>query len=247
MNNLSEAANAALPDFSRHEGRDEQTAETVRKTELIAASVSLGLLVLCMLPVLGTFFSNLWKNGFGSALGNGLLTLVIMALVFLGLNRLVGALLLRPYRALQYRASMKRMTEALPSLGIAPAVLHQWQAPNPGVLALDTQRGVLYVNARSANYQRLFLTAHEIIGVKVERESEIHTQTTHGGSMAVFSSAGFGYNFGSRSKSTSVTVERAFLEIHYQLPGAPAPEWVAIPFGENRREADSMAVAIQRL
>lgn len=242
---------ADLPAANAHDalsaGRDELSARTVRTTEQRAAWVFLGLVALCLLPVLGAFFSSLFRDGIGSALASGLLALLLMAVVFLVLNRVLQALLVTPYRALQYRGALKRMQADLPGLGVQLAMQHQWSAPTPGVLALDTRQGLLYANARDTDYQRLLLRRQDILGAKVERESEVHTQTRHGGSLAVFSSAGIGYNFGSRSKSTSKVVERAFLEIHYQLPGAPAPGWLAVPFGEDRRAADSFAVAIQRL
>ena len=228
-------------------GRDVQTAEVVRKTEFISACVTLALAGFCVLIVLVNFVRPLFSHGLGEALPSGLISLAVMVLVFLVANRLLGALVLRPWQALRYRACTKRMVAELPTLGVQPAMLHQWSAPNPGVLALDTPHQMLYVNARSGHYQRLQLRPQDIMGVKVERESEVHTTTTHGGSLAVFSRMGIGYNFGSRSKSTSTVVERAFLEIHYQLLGAPAPAWLAVPFGEDRRAADSFAVAIQRL
>lgn len=219
----------------------------MRQTELISAGVTLALGGFCLLIVLTNFFGPLFKHGLGQALANSLITLAVMAFVFLGVNRLLGALVLLPWQALRYRACTKRMVGELPALGVQPAMLHQWSAPNPGVLALDTRQQLLYVNARSGGYQRLQLRPQDIIGVKVERESEVHTKTTHGGSLSVFSSMGLGYTFGSRSKSTSTVIERAFLEVHYQLPGQAAPAWLAVPFGENRRDADSVAAAIQRL
>ncbi|MDO5691822.1 MAG: hypothetical protein Q4G70_04975 [Pseudomonadota bacterium] len=233
--------------FSQYEGRDDATASVVQRTELIAAIISFTLLGLLAIFVLIAFFSNLFKQGIGHALINAALSLLVMGFIFLLINRALGAFVMAPYRSVQYRGSMKKMAQSLPGYGLQPALVHQWHTPNPGVIALDTQNGVLFINARSSDYQRLFLKSEDIIGVKVERESEVHTTTTHGGSLAVFSRMGFGYNFGSRSKSKSVVHERAFLEIHFQQPGAAAPSWVAIPFGEARRDADSMAAAIQRL
>lgn len=247
MNDIHTPGSASLPGFARHAGRDEQTAAAVRKTELIPGLLALCLMALCLLPVASNFFINWWRHGIGSGLGNGLVALLVMGVVFVVASAALQFLFVLPWCALRYRACMKRMAEALPGMGLTPTLLHQWSDPSPGLLALDAQQGLLYINASSNGYERLFLTPADILGAKVESESEIHTQTTHGGSVTMFSSAGLGYNFGSRSKSTSVTVENAFLEIHYQQPGMAAPAWVALPFGENRRDAESMLMAIQRL
>lgn len=147
---------------------------------------------------------------------------------------------------MRYSACAKRMAAEAQQNGLRPVAAHQWTWPQPGVLALDRQNNALFACVWGNGYERLLLSPREVIGVKVERESEIHTDTKHGGSFALFSSGGWGYQFGSRSKSKSVTIERAFLEIHYQREGAAAPGWVAVPYGEERREADSMAVAIQQ-
>ena len=227
--------------------RDDDAMATVRQVEFVSSCVTLGVAALCLIPVIRAFFSGLASVGTGYGLLNGVLMLVLMAMVYMVGNGLLQRLVVAPYRAVRYGAVQKRMANVPATLGLHPGVLRQWRLPAPGLLALDSTRGLLFVNMRATNYHGLLLTGNDIIGAKVERESEVHTQTTHGGSLGVFSRIGVGYSFGSTSKSKSVVIERAFLEVHFQQPTATAPGWIAIPYGADRRDADSMAAAINRL
>ncbi|WP_147473774.1 hypothetical protein [Allofranklinella schreckenbergeri] len=154
----------------------------------------------------------------------------------------------------------QRRDSELISLGFNTKDAHFWFDSNyfwpskrrifASFLTLDVQRRLLYINLAECDYENLVIGANEIRDVKVERESEVHTTTTHKGgfSFALFGSGvGAGYHADGKSHSKSVEVERAFLEIHYQRACDAAPRWVAIPFGEDRRKADSMAIAIRQL
>lgn len=228
-------------------GRDEEAYSTVRHVEFISSCVTLGVLFLCLLIIVGTFFFNIIKEGLSSALLNGIFTLAIMIGAFILFNGLLQNLVVAPYRSVRYGRIQKHMTQMPSALGLHPSILHSWRLPTPGLLTLDSGRDLLYINMHAFNYRPLLLAGSDIVGAKVERESEVHTKTTHGGSLGVFSRIGIGYNFGSSSKSKSVVVERAFLEIHYQRSTDNVPGWVAIPYEENRRDADSVAAAINRI
>lgn len=226
--------------------QDSRTFHAVRQTEQICAWTVLGIGGFLLLVLIANVLSSFFKHGIGEAILALLLVGVVLCLVFVGVTKLLELLVFKPWKAVRYSACAKRMAAEAQQNGLRPVAAHQWTWPQPGVLALDRQNNALFACVWGNGYERLLLSPREVIGMKVERESEIHTDTKHGGSFAIFSSGGWGYQFGSRSKSKSVTIERAFLEIHYQREGAAAPGWVAVPYGEERREADSMAVAIQQ-
>ncbi|MDO4794867.1 MAG: hypothetical protein Q4A28_02875 [Brachymonas sp.] len=232
--------------FKAHEGQDLATAHTVRLTEKVYAWTLLGLALAGIGLVASAFIANLLRKGFFSGLINALLLFFFLVLLWLGIKKLIDVLIMAPYKAIRYSACAKRMAAALPGYGLQQTLTHQWHLPAPGVLALDSRQSTLFLQTADTDYHRLFLHPGQIVEVKVERESEVHTQTRHSGSIGVFSRAGIGYNFGSKSSSKSVVIERAFLEVHYQQSNQLSPNWIAIPYGENRRDADAMAMAIRR-
>ncbi|WP_147473479.1 hypothetical protein [Allofranklinella schreckenbergeri] len=187
------------------------------------------------------------------------LFLIILALYLIGrlLQLIIFWIFLFPFLA--WRAmrmineANQRRNSGLVSLGLNIEDIYFWEKSRfnwPSFLALDVKRRLLYINLAERDYEDLVIGANEIRDVKVERESEVHTTTTHKGgfSFALFGSGvGAGYHADGKSHSKSVEVERAFLEIYYQRACDAAPRWVAIPFGEDRRKADSMAIAIRQL
>ncbi|RMX01255.1 hypothetical protein EBQ26_00240 [Allofranklinella schreckenbergeri] len=264
----------AMHDFSPPPalaGRDEVLVKTAKKIKrvgkilrgVLIAITGLALLLGVVLAV-AVFFAARPDVGWW-ALPLGLLVgLIVGGIVFAALMLLAsfGTLIfLLPWARLLASACTKHMKSELSALGLRPDRELFWKEGEtlwPNMLAVDTQRRALYLNMFLRDYERLVLCPNEILDVKVERESEIHTTTTHsGGTFSMFSSGiggdsyffghHYGYQSASKSRSKSVEVERAFLEIHYQRACDSAPRWVAIPFGGDRREADSMAIAIRQL
>lgn len=218
---------------------DEATVGAIRQINLVAGIPIIGLGAIVLVSSLVTWF----RRGTGEAIANLIIAAILSAIVIWIYNRLV----LRPAAAIRYGARAKAIVASLPALGVTPSLLHTWRSPTPGGVAVDNVGRQLFVQSDGTAHERLVLQPQHIVGVKVERETELHTQTKHGGRISAFSSVGLGYTFGGRSKSKTTTVERAFLEIHYQFAADQPPGWVAIPFGEKRRDADAMAAAIQRL
>ena len=131
-------------------------------------------------------------------------------------------------------------------MGINFSMEQLWINPSPGIIVVDVKQRLVFVESAGTNYYRLVLKPEHIVGAKVEREIENHTHTKHSGGTYIYGK-GIGYKFGGRSSSTTTTIERAFLEIHYRFGNDVAPSWVTIPFGSNRREAESMVIAIRQL
>jgi len=218
---------------------DEATVRAIRQINLVASVPVIGLV---SLVVLGAVVAGV-RRGIGEAIAQLIIGLIIAGIVIWIYNRLV----VRPAAAIRYAARAKAIAASLPGLGITPTLMHVWRAPTPGAVAIDGGRQLLFVQCEGTGHERLVLQAGHIVGVRVERETELHTQTKHGGRISAFSNGGLGYTFGGKSSSKTVAIDRAFLEVHYQFSADASPGWVAVPFGDKRRDADAMAAAIQRM
>lgn len=241
MTQTNSASNGKVAGGGQSVALWEQDEGVLKSSKILRWMAWAGLGLLAFVVVV-PFFEIWFRRGFGSALFNAIVSLLIFGLLFVIYARFVVGGVAR----VLYSKNRKAMVAALPALGVQPQLLQSWSLPTPGVLALDTQHRQVYIQSAGTGQQRIVLRPEQILGVKVERETEMHTTTKHGGSVGVFS-GNFGYNFGSTSKSKTTVIENAFLELHFQLNEHDAPDWVAVPYGANRRDADAMAAAIQRL
>ncbi|MCF3636108.1 hypothetical protein LU298_06285 [Komagataeibacter intermedius] len=217
--------------------------ECVEKTEKIKAFVPLALVVLCVAPpVLG----NLVHFRLGSALVNGVVCFLIAGLLIKGVNRFV----LAPFQTFRYKGAAEQLAREIQSSDQMVLQKRIWWEDTPGALAI-TRQGQLVIMDQNSRYQRLYLRPDQIVGVSVEREATHVTDTRHGGRFTVggLSRGGLfgGYTFGGRSRSTTRTVETAFLEIQYQLDRNGVTYITVVPFGTARRDAEALRTTIARL
>jgi hypothetical protein len=113
-----------------------------------------------------------------------------------------------------------------------------------------TTGGELLLVDRSSGYRVLRLARDGIAGVSVEREVTQVTQTRDSGRSVIGGVAGGlfgGWVSGGRSTSVSRQVEEAYLEIRYQLEPNGLVGVAVVPFGADRRGADSACAMIARL
>lgn len=211
------------------------TVASVERIQGITMLVAMGLLALLVVV-----------NWISSGFFNALIVAIVAVFVFMGFAFAANLLVLGPMQTVRYKACVKFLVDMVHRGGMQPTSTWTWHAPAPGICAVDARRKLVFIESRGTGFQPLLLRPEQILGAKVERESEVYTTTTHSGRTSVFGS-NLGHTFGGKSHSTSTVVERAFLEIHYQLEPQGSPGWVAIPFGANRRDADSMAAAITTL
>lgn len=184
----------------------------------------------------------------GGSLSEGIVVLIFSFLLWVAWVWVLKNLILKPLALVRYGARLKEIeTQMIPQLGLTPSMQWSWKLPSPGIIVMDQQKRVVFVESADTQFYQLVLKPNQIIGAKVERETELHTKTTHSGSFSIFSMAGFGYTFGSRSKSKTKAIDRAFLELHYVYDDQSAPSLVVIPFGTQRRSADSMVVALTQI
>ena len=216
---------------------------TVEQVEAITIWAPRAILALFVgLPVL----LNLLSGSIGLAIVVG----VIMFFVARIITTLVDALVVRPMTTVRYKAAASALSAQVQSLPEPTTLVQSWSNGAPGALAI-TRNGHLVLVDRSTNYSHLWLQSDQIVNVGVEREATQITKTKHGGSFtfgSLFGSGLFGaYNTGSRSRSTTKTIETAFLEIQYQLERNGSVYISIIPFGSDRRGADALCAAITRI
>lgn len=232
---------AIIPDATRPNVHPQAFA-CVEQTEKIGKIVPLAILaVLVGLPVL----SSLVHLRLGNAIIGGVIMFVVAGLVI----KLVETLILAPMRAVRYRGVANRLAAAVQSLPTPVSQWRSWWQGAPGALAI-TRRGDLVIVDRSTDYEELWLHPEQISSVSVEREATQITNTRHGGRFTLGGASGGlfgGYSFGGRSRSTTRTIETAFLEIRYQLDRNGVTYTTVIPFGEDRRAADALCATIARL
>lgn len=156
---------------------------------------------------------------------------------------------LRPSRNLRFRFAAKKLGSRLRAADDLSCPPCTWYTGAPGAFAL-TKEGELLLADRSSDYELLRLTPDRIADVSVEREVTQVTQTRHSGRTVIGGVGGGlfgGWVSGGRSTSVSSQVEEAYLEIRYQLePNRPVAVAV-VPFGADRRAADSACATILRL
>lgn len=219
--------------------RDEKTASVVSSMTKISGYAVMGILLLLIVWVLRNFI----KGG----IANGLFALIFSFFLAGGVFWFVSIFVLAPISSVRFSSCIKSIQTSLPQLGVSPTMQYSWKSPSPGLIAIDMRNYLVFIESEGTNYHRILLKPEQIIGAKVERETEMHTQTKHSGGMSVFSRGGLGYTFGGHSSSKTSVIERAFLEVHYSISPDVAPSWVAVPFQSQRREAESMAVAIMQM
>ncbi|KAE9528447.1 hypothetical protein [Testudinibacter aquarius] len=193
--------------------------------------------------VIIAFFGLIVVENFIQGLTNGIITLIISIFVALFLIKLVFGIINLTYANLQYTRCLKLMNEQLRESGISTTLSQQSKVP-PSLFAIDTANKLLFINNQQTDYEPLVFDKAKLISAKVERESTVHTTTKHKGNVAVFGSS-FGYNFGSKSTSTSHITETAFLELQY-LTEQKTSFTLVIPYGGNRRGAEEALNTIQQ-
>lgn len=155
---------------------------------------------------------------------------------------------LRPSRIFRFRTAAKKLGSRLRAGGDLSCPPCTWYTGAPGAFGL-TKDGELLLADRSSGYGLLRLTPNLVADVSVEREITQVTLTRHGGRTVIGGMGGGffgGWLSGGRSTSVSSEVEEAYLQIRYQLE-ANGPVTVAIvPFGADRRAADSACTMLRR-
>lgn len=155
---------------------------------------------------------------------------------------------LRPSRALRFRSAAKKLGSRLKVAGDLSCPPCTWYTGAPGAFAL-TNGGELLVADRSTGYELLRLLPDQIAEVSVERELTQVTQTRHSGRTVIGGMGGGlvgGWVGGGRSTSVSRELEEAYLEIRYQLVANGPVAVAVVPFGADRRAADSACALIRR-
>lgn len=217
--------------------------ECVQKTEKIKAVVPLAIMALCVLsPVLG----NLVHFQIAGALLNGFICFLISGLLIRGANKFV----ISPFQSFRYKAAAEQLAKDIQAGSQVVLQKRIWWQDTPGALAI-TRQGLLIIMDHNSRYQRICLRSDQIVRVTVEREATHVTDTRHGGRFTIggVSRGGLfgGYTFGGRSRSTTHTIEAAFLEIQYQLEPNGMTYVTVVPFGAARRDADALCATIGRL
>jgi hypothetical protein len=161
----------------------------------------------------------------------------------------VVGVILQPSRNLRYRSAVKKLEGRLRGAADLTTAPCTWYTGAPGAFAL-TAGGELLLGDRSTGYELLRLTPDQIARVSVEREVTQVTQTRHSGRSVIGGVGGGlfgGWVSGGRSTSVSRATEEAYLEIRYQLEPNGLVRVAAVPFGADRRGADSACAMIGRL
>jgi uncharacterized membrane protein (DUF485 family) len=216
---------------------------TVDQMEKIARLTPLVILaVLVGLPVVSSLFS----GSFGGAIFGGIIMFIVAGFVI----RIVNALVIRPMQTVRYKGAATKLAAQVQSLPVPTNLWRSWWTGAPGALAI-TRDGHLVIVDRSTDYSHLWLGTGQIVNVSVEREATQITNTKHSGRFTLggVSSGGLfgGYTTGGRSRSTTRTIETAFLEIRYQLERNGSVYTSVIPFDADRRGADELCAAITRI
>lgn len=216
---------------------------TVDQTEKIMAWTPRAIIAVVVgLPVV----SSLVQGKIGAAIFVGIIMFIGAWLVIM----IVEALILKPMRSIRYKRAAAILAGQVQSLPKPITLWRSWSIGAPGALAI-TKDGQLAIVDRSTDYTHLWLGRDQIANVSVEREATQITNTKHGGRITLGSgsSAGFlgAYTMSGRSRSTTKTIETAFLEIRYQLERNGSVYTSVVPFGTDRRAADELCAAITRI
>jgi hypothetical protein len=220
---------------------DRETRSTVSGQRKLEKSVTLGLFVVAMIRGLVNF-----KGGVDS----GIVSTIIMFLVFVGVSWLVNLTIFTPMRAVRFGACVNRMSDWA-NRALTVARYNTWKSPVPSFLAIDTGRKLLFVEGPTTDFYGLILRGQQIVDVKVEREQHIETTTKHSGRFiyggALRGGFGIGRLGGGTSKSKSKVVEQAFLEIVFSVSRDGTPSRIVFNFGEARRAADDWVLMIGQM
>lgn len=240
MNTITEAEPNQLEPISPP---NDDVRATVDQTEKIAGLTPLIILsVLVALPVV----SSLLRGSIGGAIFTGIVMSIIAGFAI----RVVNALVIGPMQTFRYKGAATKLAAQVRSLPVPTNLWRSWWTGAPGALAI-TRDGHVVIVDRSTDYFHLWLGAGQIVNVSVEREATQITDTRHSGRITLggVSSGGLfgGYTTGGRSRSTTTTVETAFLEIRYQLERNGSVYTSVIPFDADRRGADELCAAIMRI
>jgi hypothetical protein len=161
----------------------------------------------------------------------------------------VVSVALEPSRNIRFRMAAKKLSSRLRAAADLTSAPCTWYLGVPGAFALTTGGELLLVD-RSSGYELLRLTREQIAGVSVERNLTQVTQTRHSGRSVIGGFGGGlfgGWVSGGRSTSVSRDIEEAYLEIRYQLEPNGLVGVAVVPFGADRRTADSACAMIARL
>lgn len=214
----------------------EQMEKIARLTPLVILAVLVGL------PVV----SSLLSGSVGGAIFVGFIMFIIAGFAI----RIVNALVIGPMQTVRYKGAAAKLAAQVQSLPVTTNLWRSWWTGAPGALAI-TRDGHLVIVDRSTDYSHLWLGTGQIVNVSVEREATQITNTKHSGRFTLggVSSGGLfgGYTTGGRSRSTTRTIETAFLEIRYQLERNGSVYTSVIPFDADRRGADELCAAITRI
>jgi hypothetical protein len=209
-------------------GRDLETLDAVRGMDKIDTWTQRTILgVAALYAVIGVAAA----GGNTINIVSGAILVGMAQLLFMG----VRAVVLTPMRTARYKTCIPRIRETLQALPGPPAMAVTWASP-PGGLAIS--QGNLFVTSLETQYRHLLLRRDQITSVKVERTYRAQTKGDYRRHIL-----GSGGTYRSKTKVTTL----AFLEIQYQLSPNAAVAWVSVPFGENRRDADSWVIAISRM
>ncbi|WP_380785369.1 hypothetical protein [Sphingomonas sp. R86521] len=216
---------------------------TVDQMEKIAQYTPLAILALLVgFPVI----SGILHGSIGGALFIGFIMFIVAGFVI----KIVNAVVIGPMQTVRYKRAATTLAGQVQALPTPTSLWRSWWTGAPGALAI-TRDGHVVIVDRSTDYSQLWLGQGQIVNVSVEREATQITNTKHGGRFTFggASSGGLfgGYTTGGRSKSTTTTVETAFLEIRYQLERNGSVYTSVIPFSADRRGADELCAAITRI
>ncbi|RYY09291.1 MAG: hypothetical protein EON55_18670 [Alphaproteobacteria bacterium] len=240
MNTITEGQQAQLERISPPNDEIRATVDQMEKIARLTPLVILAILV--GLPVV----SSLLSGSIGGAIFLGLIMFVVAGFAI----RIVNALVVGPMQTVRYKGAATKLAGQVQSLPVPTNLWRSWWIGAPGALAI-TRDGHVVIVDRSTDYSHLWLGEGQIVNVSVEREATQITNTKHSGRFTLggVSSGGLfgGYTTGGRSRSTTKTVETAFLEIRYQLERNGSVYTSVIPFAADRRGADELCAAITRI
>ena len=161
----------------------------------------------------------------------------------------VRALLLEPSRRIRYNRAVAKLRAQLGAAGDIAVGPFSWTLGAPGAMG-TTRGGEVIILERGQGYAPLRLAPHQIVDVRVERQSQQVTQTHHSGRTSiagVSGSLGIAHTLGGSSTSVTRNIEEYVLEIRYQLERNGTVSTVVIPGGTDRRVVEELCATIRRL